>query len=142
MASYFCLPDGRVLHAIPGPVDATTLLREARWVVETCNMAKLKRQDTNNLFAPFFGKAHRERLQAEVGMAVTSQINWYSDRSAEGTIMWLRQPPLRDLGQLRQMHAILVRDPLIPLDRLYRFVFEELLGERISTEPVAVTNRK
>jgi hypothetical protein len=142
VASYFCLPDGRVLHAIPGPVDAVALLREARWVVETYNMAKLKRQDTNNLLAPFFGKAHRERLQAEVGMAVTSQINWYSDRSAEGTIMWLREPPLRDLSQTRKIHAILVRDPLIPLERLYRFVFEELLGERISTEPVAVTNRK
>jgi hypothetical protein len=105
-------------------------------------MAKLKRQDTNNLFAPFFGKAHRERLQAEVGMAVTSQINWLSDRSADGTMMWLHQPPLRDLNQVRQMHAILVRDPLIPIERLYRFVFEDMLGERVSTDPVAVNIRK
>ena len=35
VASYFCAPDGRVLHAIAGPVDAATLLREAQWVVET-----------------------------------------------------------------------------------------------------------
>jgi hypothetical protein len=142
VASYFCTPEGRVLHAIPGPVDAATLLREARWVIETCNMAKLKRQDGGSLFATFLGRAHRERLQAEVGMAVTSQINWLSDRSAEGTIMWLQQPPLRDLSQLRQMHAILVRDPLIPIERLYRFVFEDMLGERISTEPVAISAQK
>ena len=35
VASYFCAPDGRVLHVVAGPVDAPTLLREARWVVET-----------------------------------------------------------------------------------------------------------
>src|SRR5207253_3715095 len=34
VASYFCAPDGRVLHVVAGPVDAATLLREAKWVVE------------------------------------------------------------------------------------------------------------
>ena len=34
VASYFCAPDGRVLHVVAGPVDAGTLLREAKWVVE------------------------------------------------------------------------------------------------------------
>jgi hypothetical protein len=33
VASYFCTPDGRVLHLIAGPVDGDTLIREARWVV-------------------------------------------------------------------------------------------------------------
>ena len=27
VASYFCAPDGRVLHVVAGPVDAATLLR-------------------------------------------------------------------------------------------------------------------
>ena len=35
VASYFCAPDGRVLHVVAGPVNADTLLREAKWVVET-----------------------------------------------------------------------------------------------------------
>ena len=39
VASYFCAPDGRVLHAIAGPVDAATMLREAKWVVETTKKA-------------------------------------------------------------------------------------------------------
>ena len=30
VASYFCAPDGRVLHVIAGPVDAGTMLREAK----------------------------------------------------------------------------------------------------------------
>ncbi|HEV3144726.1 MAG TPA: hypothetical protein VGZ47_12625 [Gemmataceae bacterium] len=142
VASYFCLADGRVLHAIPGPVDAATLLREARWVVDTFNMAKLKRLDNNYLLGTFFCKAHRERLQSELGMERVSQISWLSDRSAEGTAMWLREPPLQNLSKLGQIHAILVRESLIPIERVYRFVFEEILGEKVSTEPVTVTRRK
>lgn len=33
MVSYFCAPDGRVLHCVAGAVDAATLLLESRWVV-------------------------------------------------------------------------------------------------------------
>ena len=39
VASYFCAPDGRVLHTIAGPVDAGTMLREARWIVDTATKA-------------------------------------------------------------------------------------------------------
>jgi hypothetical protein len=39
VASYFCAPDGRVLHVIAGPVDAATMLREAKWVVGTAQKA-------------------------------------------------------------------------------------------------------
>ncbi len=39
VAAYFCAPDGRVLHVVAGPVDAATMLREAKWVVETAKKA-------------------------------------------------------------------------------------------------------
>ena len=35
VASYFCAQDGRVLHVVAGPVNAATLLKEAKWVVDT-----------------------------------------------------------------------------------------------------------
>jgi hypothetical protein len=35
VASYFCLPDGGVVHAVPGKTDADTILREANWAYET-----------------------------------------------------------------------------------------------------------
>jgi len=44
VASYFCLPDGSVLHVVAGPVDDATLLREARWVVETRKLAMTERK--------------------------------------------------------------------------------------------------
>ena len=34
VATYFCAPDGRVLHIVAGPVNAATLLKESKWVVE------------------------------------------------------------------------------------------------------------
>jgi hypothetical protein len=34
VASYFCTPDGRVLHSLTGPASAEELLAEARWAVE------------------------------------------------------------------------------------------------------------
>ena len=33
VASYFCTPEGRVIHAVTGPVAADELLDEARWAV-------------------------------------------------------------------------------------------------------------
>ena len=35
VASYFLTPDGRVLGAALGAVDAETFLEEARWALET-----------------------------------------------------------------------------------------------------------
>ena len=40
VATYFCTADGRVLHAIAGPVDAGVLLREAKWVLDIHQKAK------------------------------------------------------------------------------------------------------
>jgi hypothetical protein len=34
VASYFCTPDGQVIHAVTGPVTADELLAAARWAVE------------------------------------------------------------------------------------------------------------
>lgn len=39
VASYFCRPDGRVIHAVAGPVDADRFLSEARFAVEIHKMA-------------------------------------------------------------------------------------------------------
>ncbi len=46
VASYFCAQDGRVLHVVAGPVNAQTLLREARWVVDTVKKS-LEETETN-----------------------------------------------------------------------------------------------
>ncbi len=70
VASYFCAPDGRVLHVIAGPVDAATMLREARWVVETTKQAMAESKGDGAAFKAYFRKAHAERLRREHGLAV------------------------------------------------------------------------
>jgi hypothetical protein len=70
VAGYFCAPDGRVLHIIAGPVDAPTMLREARWVVETTKQAMADARGDGGRFKAFFRKAHADRLRTEHGLSV------------------------------------------------------------------------
>jgi hypothetical protein len=70
VASYFCAPDGRVLHTIAGPVNADTMLREAKWVVETTKKAMADAKGDGGKFKAYFRKAHAERLKAEHGLSV------------------------------------------------------------------------
>ncbi len=67
VASYFCTPEGRVIHAIAGPVNAEVLLRKARWVVESSKLALLEDAKTDARQRIFYRKAHAERLQREHG---------------------------------------------------------------------------
>ena len=70
VASYFCAQDGRVLHCVAGPVDAATLLREAKWVVETTQKALKDTKGDGGKFKMAFRKAHAERLRTEFGLVV------------------------------------------------------------------------
>jgi hypothetical protein len=70
VAAYFCAPDGRVLHVVAGPVDASTMLREAKWVVETTKKAIAEAKGDGAKFKALFRKAHAERLKNEHGILV------------------------------------------------------------------------
>jgi hypothetical protein len=70
VASYFCATDGRVLHVVAGPVDADTLLREAKWVVDNTRKALAECKDNGGQFKAYFRKAHAERLKNEHGLVV------------------------------------------------------------------------
>jgi hypothetical protein len=70
VASYFCAPDGRVLHVVPGPVDASTLLREARWVVTTAEKAIAEAKGDGARFKAVLRQAHADRLLTGHGLQV------------------------------------------------------------------------
>lgn len=70
VASYFCAPDGRVLHVIPGPVDAATMLRESQWVVETAKKAITDSKGDGAEFKAALRKAHAMKLRTEHGLVV------------------------------------------------------------------------
>jgi hypothetical protein len=70
VATYFCAPDGRVLHSIAGPVDAGTFLREANWVVATAQAGIKAAKDDGGAFKAYMRKAHAAKLRSEHGLVV------------------------------------------------------------------------
>jgi hypothetical protein len=61
VVTYFCLSDGTVLNAIPGPVDARQFLLEARWIVESRKSAIQKMQGDPAKYNAFIRGAHAKR---------------------------------------------------------------------------------
>ena len=118
LASYFCTPGGQVLHALAGPVSAAVMLREARWVIETHKLAMLEGQDAPDRLNAFFGKAHADRLWQEYSMRVDD----------------CGQPPSRSA----QVHLLLATAPNTSLGHIYGCVFENILQEKLSTNPVEI----
>jgi hypothetical protein len=125
VASYFCTPDGRVLQALAGPVKADVLLREARWVVETKKLAELDGIKSEARLRLFWRKAHGDRLTHE--HHVDMKLVYRSPHAAQ-------RLSLNDPGRV---HLLLAMTPLPKLERVYRTVFEDILGEKVSTAPVA-----
>jgi hypothetical protein len=70
VATYFCAPDGRVLHCIAGPVDAQTFLREAKWLVETAEKAVTDCKGDGAKFKALMRTAHAQKLRTNYGLVV------------------------------------------------------------------------
>jgi hypothetical protein len=140
VAAYFCTPDGLVLHAIAGPVNAHTFLREARWANETYQLAQLEHPGRAQLQA-FFRQAHLDRLQKEHGVVIDQELprpEAVSRGLLDQLFLHNAQLPLTNQGKV---HLLLTVAPLPPLGQVYQTVFLRILNEKVSTEPVKVAGR-
>jgi len=88
VASYFCSPDGRVLHCVAGPVNAATLLREAKWVVETTKKAITDAKGDGGKFKAALRRAHADKLRAETGLAVEPVTFDYNVEDQKGALTY------------------------------------------------------
>jgi hypothetical protein len=182
VASYFCAPDGRVLHVVAGPVNAATLLREAKWVVGTATQAVKDSKNDGAKFKALFRKAHAQRLGKEYGLVVkpvtydppepqdSSSALTYRDPSGRPLAPVLPPPPvdgpdvsvkelqasaakadgaraLKDvrgrrwvLGNQGRVHLLLAAHSMVKIEKIYGSVFENILGEKVSTKPVEVVS--
>ena len=141
VAGYFCTPEGRVLHALAGPVDAGTFLREARWANETFQFAQLGNPPTAEVQA-FFRKAHAERLQVEHSIPLQKTgLPRPNAVSAKLLDQLLVQNHHLGLGSQGKVHLLLAVGAMPRLDHVYQAVFERILNEKISTNPVAAAGR-
>jgi hypothetical protein len=152
VASYFCLSNGRVLHCVAGPVDAETMLREARWVIETRNLARFESGGYAARYVEMFQRAHIERLEADYGVSsplsftARTQSPWQARFTGKGTTVNASGVKGGSLGlsgkahghstnQVR-VHELLSRNPVPRIQDIYRTVFQSILGEQVSTLPV------
>ena len=136
VASYFCTSDGEVLHILPGPIDPHTFLREARWANETYNLAQLENKKAGDLRA-FFRKAHLDRLQQEHRVNVPVERLPEEANVSTRAVGELLDQNAR-LNTPGRVHLLLAVAPLARIEHVYQSVFEKILNERISTNPVAV----
>ncbi len=187
VATYFCAPDGRVLHCVAGPVNADTMLHEARWVVDNVKKAMEAAKDDGGKFKAYMRKAHADKLKAEFGLMVEpithdpptqqdpNDALTYRDPSGRDLAPKLPPPPLDGpdvtikaaLMETRQkseaaapgamkvldkrgrpwvlstqarVSQIMAAHSMIKIENVYGTVFENILGEKISTKPVEVVS--
>ncbi len=136
VAAYFCEPDGSVLHVVAGPVNAATLLREARWLIEARKLAQLDTKNDPQQLKTFFGKAHIERLRQEHGVILPEGTG----PAAFAAMTFNGGFPQRGLGTQGRVHQLLAAYPLAKVEEIYKVVFENVLGEPVSTLPVVEAN--
>jgi hypothetical protein len=134
VATYFCLPDGSVLHIVAGPVDASTFLTEAKWVVETRKNALFDARNNMTRYREFFRSAHLERLEHDFGVKLRIQKNGQVPKDTRGWASMFQTIPQGPLQQ--QVHTLLAKSPLVKIEDVYKYVFEKILGEKVSTLPV------
>ncbi len=182
VASYFCAPDGRVLHVVAGPVNAQQLLREAKWVVNNTFKAMKHAKNDGAKFKAYFRKAHAEKLRREHGLVVepvTFDANveqdpksalTYKDPTGRPIAPKLPPVPIQGpdvkfrlaqkaaanyagargildcrgrrfvLGNQGRVHQLMAAHSMKKIETLYATVFERILGERVSTEPVQIVD--
>ncbi len=127
------------MHVIAGPVNAATMLTEARWVVETWKMALLEKKEDLPQLSAFFAKAHADRLWQEHGLRLSEFRQLPNTSSAELSAL-LDEPANRKLTRQGRVHLLLASDSPLQIEQIYKVVFEEILAERISTNPVVSGN--
>ena len=180
VAAYFCAPDGRVLHVVAGPVDAATMLREAKWVVETAEKAIKESKGDGAAFKAAMRKAHADRLRADYGLVVEpvtydpvveqdpKSALTYNDPSGRPLAPKLPPPPIdgpdvalkdkqeaaarmsgaRELKDAKgrgwqlnnqgRVNQIMAAHCMVKIENVYGTIFENILGEKISTKPVEI----
>jgi len=189
VASYFCAQDGRVLHVIAGPVDAPTLLREARWVVETVKKSLAETEKNGKSFKAQFRQHHAERLLKEHHLTV-QPVLFDSPSSGVPSALTFRDPTGNTLAPVlppvpidgpdvsltpsqaiafnaqqdvarkvkganivvdrsgrrwvlnnpARVHTLLAAHSMKKIETIYGSIFENILGEKISTKPIVISN--
>jgi hypothetical protein len=154
VVTYFCAPDGRVLHAIAGPVDEKAFLEEANWVVDKTKDAMTESKGNPEKFKELMRKHHAERLEAKYGARVTPVLKdqdlqnletatAYRDSKGRPLAPVLPLPTIENQKDLKnqlangaKVNRLFAAHAMMKIEDLYGAIFEGILGETVTTKPV------
>ena len=139
VASYFCTPEGRVLHVVAGPVSGAKLLQEARWVEETWKLAEMRELKTVGQLQSLFRMAHLERLAQDFNLRLGARQ--LPPQEAGNSTTPIKGPQVsallnRAAEAQAKVHLLLAVYSVPKIARVYGTVFESILNQEISTTPV------
>jgi hypothetical protein len=155
VATYFCAPDGRVLNAIAGPVDAKTMLDEVEWtVLKTKEAIKESKKDASR-FKALLRRYHAEWLAEKYGARVTPILRDQAGQDLETALAYrdadgrklapiLPMPPIENKDEVKQLpniaktHQLLAAHAGAKIEQLYGAVFQGILNEKVTTRPVEI----
>jgi hypothetical protein len=143
VASYFCTPEGRVLHVVVGPVAGAKLLEEARWVEETWKLAQMHEVKTVGQLQSLFRVAHLERLAKDFNIKLNArQLPPQESGSTTAAIKgaYVNGILNRSADQQGKVHLLLAVFSAPKIARVYGTVFESILNQEISGTPVVHSN--
>lgn len=89
-----------MLHAVAGPVDAATFLREAQWVVDGVKKALPEVKRGGLTIKAQFRKWHSERLRAEHGMLIEPTSFDPPAPADDGQALSFRDPTGKAIGEM------------------------------------------
>ncbi len=148
VASFFCTPDVKVIHATAKPINADQLLREATWAVTTYREVLEQEPKSLPVQMKLVEQAHLKQLKqsswdfdskvrAELPRAQQDyRTKMQRDRNCrclESPLLVARRNAARSFGGDR-VHQIMLAQPLQPLQSVYREVFEKLTNERANED--------
>ncbi len=136
VASYFCLSDGTVIHAVAGPLNARQYLQELRWAVDLRKLAASESGGSIAKYRAVLRKGHLERLAGIGGGHQNGLPAIAAGPPPVPTVAPLRPKNGRVLDNQGQVHTLLAHYPLPKIQQLYTIVFEDVLKEKVSTLPV------
>jgi hypothetical protein len=134
VATYFCLPDETVIHAVPGPVAADVFLREARWAVDVYESAVLEHPEDPNGQRDYLKQAHAIRYLTDQGRAIPRAGKGAPTAARIDSQMPKALP--RGTDTLEQAHWLLWANPMPRLASVYQTVWTDVLNEKVTDVPV------
>ena len=134
VACYFCRPDGTVLHAVAGPVNAVTLLAEARFAVELDKLAQLNGGKSTLKQKLTIAEEHQKRVKS-AARGNRGDLDLLTKGFGLDDNFFVQ---FKQLNTASKVSALLMYKPLAKLEDFYPLVWEKVLQQAQNVAPVAV----